>query len=52
LTGTNYTIEATTNLSPPTVWQPAYTGLLPVNFIAITPDIGPTNPAMFFRARQ
>jgi hypothetical protein len=52
LTGTNYTIEATTNLSPPVVWQPVYTDLLPDNFIAIIPDIGITNPAMFFRAKQ
>ena len=48
---TNYTIEATTNLKPPAVWQPLYT-LTPSNFIAVTPDFGTTNPALFFRARQ
>jgi hypothetical protein len=51
LTGTNYTIESTTNLKPPAVWQPLYT-LTPSNFIAVTPDFGTTNPALFIRAKQ
>jgi hypothetical protein len=51
LTGTNYTIESTTNLQPPAVWQSVY-ALTPSNFIAVTPDFGTTNPALFFRARQ
>jgi hypothetical protein len=49
--GTNYTIESATNLNPPAVWQSAY-ALTPTNFIALTPEFGTTNPAMFFRARQ
>jgi hypothetical protein len=51
LSGTNYTIESTTNLKPPAVWQPLFT-LTPSNFNAATPGLGTTNPAMFFRARQ
>ena len=51
LSGTNYTIESTTNLTPPAFWQPVYT-LLPSNFIAVTPALIATNPAMFYRARQ
>ena len=49
--GTNYTVESTTNLKPPAIWQPLYT-LTPSNFIAATPGFGTTNPAVFFRARQ
>lgn len=51
LSDTNYTIESTTNLSPPVVWQPVY-DLTPSNFIAFTPGLATTNPAMFYRARQ
>ncbi|MDB6066648.1 MAG: hypothetical protein JWR26_2856 [Pedosphaera sp.] len=51
LSGTNYTIESATNLIPPINWQPAYV-LTPSNFIAVTPALATTNPAMFFRAKQ
>lgn len=51
LSTTNYTIESATNLTPPVLWQPAYT-LTPSNFIAVTPGVPATNPAMFFRAQQ
>ena len=51
LSGINYTIASATNLAPPAVWRPVY-ALTPTNFIAITPGIATTNPAMFFRARQ
>ena len=49
--GTNYTIESATNLDPVVVWEPVYT-LTPSNFIAVTPALSMTNPAMFYRARQ
>jgi hypothetical protein len=48
---TNYTIESATNLTPPSVWQPVY-ALTPSNFIALTPGVATTNPAMFYRAKQ
>jgi hypothetical protein len=50
--GTNYTIESTTNLNPPTIWQPAYTDVIPAGFVSVTPSLETTNPAMFFRAKQ
>jgi len=51
LSDINYTIESATNLNPPIGWQSVYT-LTPANFIAITPGLETTNPAMFFRASQ
>jgi hypothetical protein len=49
--GTNYTIESTTNLRPPVAWQPAFT-LVPSNLIQVVPTLSFTNSALFFRARQ
>ncbi|MDB6067254.1 MAG: hypothetical protein JWR26_3462 [Pedosphaera sp.] len=51
LSETNYTIESATNLNSPINWLPAY-ALTPTNFIAVTPVLATTNPAMFFRAKQ
>jgi hypothetical protein len=51
LSDINYTIESATNLSPPVLWQPAYS-LTPSNFVALSPDFSTTNPAMFYRAKQ
>jgi hypothetical protein len=52
LSGTNYTLEATTNLGVAADWHPFFAGLIPTNFIIVTPGAGLTNPAMFFRAQQ
>lgn len=49
--GTNYTIESTTNLSPPVVWSPDF-DLTPSNFIGLLPGLVTTNAAMFYRAVQ
>jgi hypothetical protein len=49
--GTNYTMESTTNLNPPVAWQPAFT-LVPTNFIQVVPALAFTNRATFFRAKQ
>lgn len=49
--GTNYTIQSTTNLLPPVQWMDAFT-LVPSNFIAIFPDLQMTNRATFYRAEQ
>ena len=51
-TGTNYTIESTTNLNAPASWQPVYAELTPVNLVAITSSIAMTNRARFYRAKQ
>jgi hypothetical protein len=49
--GTNYTIESATNLIPPVTWLPVC-ALLVSNWMAATPELTPTNPALFFRASQ
>ena len=49
--GTNYTVESATDLTPPVIWQPLYS-LTPSNFMAVTPGLITTNPAVFYRARQ
>ncbi len=49
--GTNYTVESATSLEPPVGWQPVY-ALTPSNFMASTPGLVTTNPAVFYRARQ
>jgi hypothetical protein len=49
--GINYTIESTTNLSPPVTWQPAFT-LTPEDLFVLSPGLATTNRETFYRARQ
>lgn len=51
LPGTNYTIEATTNLTPPVTWWLVGSMTL-TNFTWSIGDMNMTNTAMFYRARQ
>jgi len=49
--GTDYTIQSATNLASPIIWQNVY-ALVPSNFMALSPNLTVTNPAMFYRAKQ
>ena len=49
--GTNYVLEATSDLSDPESWQSAWEGILADLFQLIDPPIGAEN-AKFFRARR
>ena len=49
--GTNYMIQSATNLVAPINWQTVCT-LVPSSFIAVTPNLPTTNPAIFYRAKQ
>jgi hypothetical protein len=51
LPGTNYSIEFATNLNPPVAWSPAV-GVNLTNFIFTTGNLGSSNAAAFFRAKQ
>ncbi len=52
LAGTNYTIESATNLSPPTAWMPVLSLTPSATMILSTSDLGSSNAAIFYRARQ
>jgi len=51
LAGTNYTLQSTTNLAPPTQWTTVLTTLMPSNMVFLTPNLGTTNPVIFYRAQ-
>lgn len=51
LAGTNYVLQYSTNLSPNVVWHPLLSYTL-TNSFQTFPNIGNTNPAMFFRIKQ
>jgi hypothetical protein len=51
LAGTNYTLQSTTNLAPPINWTTVLTALMPSDMVVLTPNLGTTNRAIFYRAQ-